>query len=104
MVICINSKWQRGMATLSNATTIQPSFKVDVPGTYIVQLVVNDGKVNSFPDNIKVITFNQISIPYLAIDGLTVKLNSISVVKKTNSYKYTIDYTLTNNTKDKVID
>jgi len=92
------------MATLSNATTIQPSFKVDVPGTYIVQLVVNDGKVNSFPDNIKVITFNQISIPYLAIDGLTVKLNSISVVKKTNSYKYTIDYTLTNNTKDKVID
>src|SRR5262245_21792591 len=34
-------------ATLSNSAVVHPTFVVDRPGTYTVQLVVNDGKTNS---------------------------------------------------------
>lgn len=34
-------------ATLSSATTVKPTFTADVAGTYVFNLVVNDGKVNS---------------------------------------------------------
>jgi hypothetical protein len=33
-------------ATLSDATAANPAFVVDLPGTYVAQLVVNDGKVD----------------------------------------------------------
>lgn len=36
-------------ATLSDATTSTPSFVVDVAGTYVVQLIVNDGEKDSVP-------------------------------------------------------
>src|SRR5262249_50483700 len=37
-------------ATLANPTTATPTFLTDLPGNYIVQLVVNDGTVDSAPD------------------------------------------------------
>ena len=37
-------------ATLSNPTAAAPSFVADKAGPYVVQLVVNDGTVNSTPD------------------------------------------------------
>ena len=42
-------------ATLTNPTAAQPTFVADVAGSYTVQLVVNDGTVNS-PQNNVVIT------------------------------------------------
>jgi hypothetical protein len=39
-------------ATLSDATLVQPTFVADVAGEYVVQLVVNDGTVNSLPDTV----------------------------------------------------
>jgi hypothetical protein len=36
-------------ATLSNSTAVQPTFTADLVGNYIVQLIVNDGTVNSQP-------------------------------------------------------
>ena len=36
-------------ATLTGATTAQPSFNADVAGTYVATLVVHDGKVSSAP-------------------------------------------------------
>jgi PKD repeat protein len=36
-------------ATISNPTSVSPSFTPDLPGTYTIQLVVNDGQVNSSP-------------------------------------------------------
>ncbi|HLZ33514.1 MAG TPA: PKD domain-containing protein [Nitrospira sp.] len=36
-------------ATLANPTTAKPTFLVDKAGQYVVQLVVNDGIVNSTP-------------------------------------------------------
>src|SRR4029453_6780206 len=39
-------------ATLTNPSGVSPSFVVDVPGTYVVQLIVNDGTANSAPDTV----------------------------------------------------
>lgn len=45
-------------ATLQNAASISPAFVADVPGTYVVQLVVNDGEFDSAPDSVIVSTTN----------------------------------------------
>ncbi len=36
-------------ATLSNSTAVNPTFTADVPGTYVAQLIVNDGFSSSQP-------------------------------------------------------
>src|SRR5207249_3915715 len=36
-------------AVLSNPTVIRPTFVLDAPGTYVAQLIVNDGSLNSDP-------------------------------------------------------
>lgn len=41
-------------ATLSNPTAAGPSFVADKAGQYVVQLVVNDGTVNSTPDTVTI--------------------------------------------------
>jgi hypothetical protein len=45
-------------ATISDPDIAQPTFTIDKPGTYIVQLLVNDGKVDSDPDTMTVNTVN----------------------------------------------
>lgn len=42
------------LATLENRTDVRPSFRIDVPGSYVVRLVVNDGSVNSDPDTVTI--------------------------------------------------
>ena len=39
-------------ATLVNPTAVNPTFVADMPGTYVVQLIVNDGLVDSAPDEV----------------------------------------------------
>jgi hypothetical protein len=41
-------------AVLNGATTVSPTFVADIAGTYIAQLVVNDGQVNSAPDMVTI--------------------------------------------------
>ncbi|MDQ6704417.1 MAG: PKD domain-containing protein, partial [Acidobacteriota bacterium] len=41
-------------ASLSGANTISPSFVPDVPGSYTIQLIVNDGSLNSDPATITI--------------------------------------------------
>ena len=48
-------------AALSNATTANPSFKVDVDGTYVAQLIVNDSILSSAPATVTIST--QFSTP-----------------------------------------
>ena len=36
-------------ATLTNATLVNPTFVADVLGTYVAQLIVNDGSLDSLP-------------------------------------------------------
>lgn len=52
------SKPTGSVAQLSNATAVKPTFTVDKPGTYVLQLVVNDGKVNSQAAQVIVTTEN----------------------------------------------
>ena len=52
------SKPGGSIAVLSSKTTDKPTFKVDDAGTYIVQLIVNDGTDSSTPDTVTIITGN----------------------------------------------
>lgn len=45
---------QGSMAMLSDATAVQPTFVADLPGTYVAQLMVNDGKDDSLPDTVQI--------------------------------------------------
>ena len=52
------SKPPNRAAVLSNPTIVSPTFIVDRPGTYTVQLIVNDGTVNSAPDTVLISSDN----------------------------------------------
>src|ERR1017187_947703 len=43
-------------AVLSSATDVKPTFTADLPGTYVAQLIVNDGKVPSAPATVQITT------------------------------------------------
>ena len=45
-------------ATLSDSTVVNPTFVADQPGTYVAQLIVNDGTVDSAPDTVTITTLN----------------------------------------------
>jgi RHS repeat-associated protein len=45
-------------AILSNPNIVNPSFTADVPGTFVLQLVVNDGQVDSAPASVSISTDN----------------------------------------------
>ena len=42
-------------AVLTNPTNVSPTFTVDIDGTYVAQLIVNDGTVSSAADTISVV-------------------------------------------------
>jgi hypothetical protein len=48
------SKPAGSVATLANPATVNPTFVADKPGSYVVQLIVRDGLVNSAPDTVTV--------------------------------------------------
>ena len=45
-------------ASLSDVSLVNPSFKVDVPGEYEAELIVNDGFSDSAPDQVLISTYN----------------------------------------------
>jgi YD repeat-containing protein len=45
-------------AVLSNPNSVSPSFNADAPGTYVAQLIVNDGSVDSAPASVTLTTAN----------------------------------------------
>ena len=48
----ILSKPDSSVATLNNPTSVSPSIEFDVLGDYVIQLIVNDGTINSAPDTV----------------------------------------------------
>lgn len=62
-------------ANLDNADTPTPTFVADVPGEYLVQLVVNDGADPSEPDTAR-ITALASGAPVLSIDPLTYSIDA----------------------------
>jgi len=69
---------------LTNATAAQPTFVADLAGEYVVQLIVNDGQVNSTPDNV-LITASSTSNPPSEQPDLTY-LNSPGAAKQDNCF------------------
>jgi len=68
-------------AALSNPMDVKPTFVVDKPGTYIVQLIVNDGNVDSAPDATSVSTENSKPVANAGPDTVSVvDTSSYSVV------------------------
>jgi hypothetical protein len=55
----IVSQPQGSLATLSSSAIVNPTLAVDLPGIYVVSLVVNDGTVNSVPDTVGISTQNR---------------------------------------------
>lgn len=54
----LTTKPQDSATFLTDETTAQPSIVVDQPGTYVVQLLVNDGIADSAPDTVTITTGN----------------------------------------------
>src|SRR5581483_2923025 len=46
------------LAVLSDSTAVHPTFFVDKKGSYVAQLIVNDGTVDSRPDTVTITTEN----------------------------------------------
>jgi len=68
------------VAALSDAAALNPTFVLDRPGNYVVQLIVNDGIVNSAPDTVTISTRNTLPVASAGSDqststGLTVTLD-----------------------------
>jgi len=55
-------------AALDYPTDVSPTFDVDEPGTYVVQLIVNDGTVDSAPDTVTITTGNSAPVAEAGAD------------------------------------
>lgn len=60
-------------ASLTNANTAYPTFKADWPGTYVAQLIVNDGQLNSPAATVQI----QASVTRL---GVVTRLQNLSAL------------------------
>ena len=92
------SKPATSTATLTNPATVAPQFTIDKPGTYIMQLIVNDGTVASTPDTVTISTVNSPPVANAGIDqsgtiGTTITLegnSSSDVDGDTLTYQWAI--------------
>src|SRR6185503_6306301 len=67
-------------AALDNPSDVTPSFKVDIPGNYVVRLVVNDGFVDSAAETVTISRTNSRPVAEAGRDqtivaGATVRLD-----------------------------
>ena len=70
-------------AVLSSPTAVMPTFTADRPGTYSLQLVVNDGQASSTPDVVEISTLNSSPIAHAGPDqsvpvGTSVQVNGVA--------------------------
>ena len=69
-------------ASLSDPAAVHPTFNVDVSGTYVAQLIVNDGTLDSAPETVTVDSFNNPPVADAGPDQafstapVTIQLNS----------------------------
>jgi hypothetical protein len=76
-------------AVLTNPTAVDPTFTPDIDGEYVVQLIVNDGTVDSAPDSVTVIAGEAppSNIPPIADAGpdKTVQVNNTITISGSGS-------------------
>ncbi len=61
-------------AQLANPNSVNPNFIVDKNGTYTVRLIVNDGKLNSPPDEVEITVTRETNTPPV-LDSITTPQN-----------------------------
>ena len=54
----LTSRPEGSLAVLSDATAVMPNLEIDLAGTYVAQLIVNDGRVDSVPATVTISTEN----------------------------------------------
>jgi hypothetical protein len=64
-------------AVLANLTSVTPTFTVDLAGDYVVQLIVNDGTVNSAPNTVNISTVNVAPVANAGPDQGGIALGSL---------------------------
>ncbi len=74
-----NSKPGSSVAVLSSTTSVNPTFNPDVDGTYVLQLTVNDGSVDSAIDTVTITSATANSTP-VADAGPDQNVNTASTV------------------------
>jgi len=62
------SRPESSQAVLSNPTAVMPTFAIDAPGAYVVQLVVSDGALSSAPDTVTISTVNSAPVAHAGED------------------------------------
>ena len=72
-------------AILANPTSIGPSFIADRAGTYVVQLIVNDGVSSSVPDTVTLTTTNSTPVADAGSDRVDVSVGSPVTLDGTGS-------------------
>ena len=72
-------------AILSDPSAVRPSFVVDEPGTYVAELIVNDGTVDSAPDTVVISTENSAPVAHAGPDQ-TVTVTQPALLNGTNSH------------------
>lgn len=83
-----------------NSSASQLSFIPDVPGTYLVGLVITDnGKSLTGSVQVTVTEQRQLNQPYVAKNGMTVTLEQMTIAPRgTNYVDYTVTYVQANKT------
>ncbi|TGU70723.1 hypothetical protein E4633_17140 [Geomonas terrae] len=79
----LSNKPANSIATLSSSTEISPSFTPDLPGIYSINLVVNDGKLDSA---VATVTINA-TAPYLELSKIDPFFGSVTIL----SLPYTVN-------------
>jgi hypothetical protein len=94
-------------AALSSATVVNPTFTADLAGSYVLNLVVNDGKVNSAPATVTITASG--AAPEVttlsASAGPTVTLNGIVTANGLATdawFEWGTDFTLTTSTSTSI--
>ena len=82
----ITAKPAGSMAAIGNPTAVNPSFVADVPGEYVIQLVVTNSKGEaSSPDQVLVSTYNTLPVADAGFDQAIITVGT-SVQLRSQSY------------------
>ena len=77
-------------AALNSSTASMPTFTADIDGTYVFQLIVNDGRVNSPTDTINVVATTPNSAP-VSNAGINQNINTGAIVTLNGTASSDID-------------
>jgi hypothetical protein len=65
------------VAVLDDPGAIRPMFTADLPGEYVISLVVNDGFVDSEPDNITILAISNLNFLIETLSNLNDAINDL---------------------------